>query len=289
MHFVPALHDATVGVYLTSTALGIIPILHASYVTLILRHTLDIHVLMLIAIVGAIAAEEYFDASLVVSLFTGAELIESLVMMRVRHAVRASSSGTVVKEAFLVSGQKVLVSELKVGDVLAVRAGEMVLGDGVVVKGEGVVDESALTGESEPVRKKNGSAMLSGTVVQNGYMEVRLSTDAAGSTLSRLNQAVLDVQADRGEYARLVDQFSLYWTPGVLLTAFLFVVVGGAVTKNWHLYLYRGLVLLVLACPCAIVIAAPIPAVCAISSAAKHGVLIRGSSVIERMGRVNAV
>eukprot|EP01034_Spumella_vulgaris_P034650 gene34650-42739_t len=244
---------------------------------------------MIIAIAGAVAAEEYFDASLVVSLFIGAELIESFVMMRVRHAVRASSPGTVAKEAYLSNGQKVLVADLKVDDILAVRAGEMVLGDGVVVKGEGVVDESALTGESEPVSKTKGSVVLSGTVVQNGCMEVRLTANTADSTLSRLNQAVMDVQADQGEYAKMVDQFSLYWTPGVLVAAFLFIVVGGGVSKDWYLYLYRGLVLLVLACPCAIVIAAPIPSVCAIASAAKHGVLIRGSSVIERMGRVNAV
>ena len=165
----------------------------------------------------------------------------------------------------------------------------MSLGDGIVSKGEGVVDESALTGESLPIHKKLGSKVLSGTVVQNGFMEIVLDSDYLGSTMNKLNQEVLDVQADRGEYAKLVDRFSVYWTPGVIIGTILFVVIGGAITTEWHNYTFRGLVLLVLACPCAIVIAAPIPSVCAIAIAAKSGVLIRGSSVIERMGQINSV
>jgi Cd2+/Zn2+-exporting ATPase len=119
LHFFPPLERASMGVYLASVALGVAPILHASYVTVVLRHTLDINVLMIIAIAGAVAAEEYFDASLVVSLFIGAELIEAFVMLRVRQAVRASSTSTVAKEAFMANGDKKLVADLKVKLLIA--------------------------------------------------------------------------------------------------------------------------------------------------------------------------
>jgi Zn2+/Cd2+-exporting ATPase len=278
---------ASIGVYLAATAVGIAPILRSSYVTII-RKTVDIHILMTIAIAGAIAGKEYFDAALVVLLFISAELLEAIAMMKVRQAINSSST-SMAKEAYLSDGTKIKIEDLKVGQVLAVRAGEMILGDGVVSKGEGVVDESALTGESVPIQKKRGDKVLSGTVVQNGFMEIEVTADYKDSTMNRLNQEVADVQADRGEYAKIVDRFSVYWTPGVIIATAIFIIVGGAVTGEWNDYVLRGLVLLVLACPCAIVIAAPIPSICAIAVASKNGVLIRGSSVIERMGRVNAI
>lgn len=287
LHFFPSRSAASMGVYIASVAVGMVPILYACYVAVV-RRVLDIHILMVIAVAGALAAAEYFDASLLVALFIMAEFIESVVMLNVRRAVQASSV-TVAKDAYLASGMMVKVVDLKVDDVLSVRAGEMILGDGVVCKGEGSVDESALTGECVPIRKTLGSVVLSGTVVQNGYMEIRLTADTAHSTLSKLNQAVQDVQAEQGEYAKIVDRFAVYWTPCVLVGAFLFIVIGGAVSKEWYVYMYRGFVLLVLACPCAILLAAPVPSVCAIVTAAKHGVLIRGSSVIERMGLVDVV
>ena len=287
LQYMIMVHQASSITYLASTALGLPPILYSSYIT-ILRKTVSIHILMTIAIAGAIAGSEYFDASLVVVLFILAELIESIAMMKVRQAINASST-SMVKEAYLSSGKKVKIEDLKVGDILAVRAGEMILGDGIVIKGEGVVDESALTGESVPVVKKRGAAVLSGTVVQNGFMEVELNVDYLNCTMTRLNQEVADVQADRGEYAMIMDRFSLYWTPGVIVGTLIFVLVGGGVTNDWMSYTHRGLVLLVLACPCAIVIAAPIPSVCAIAAAAKNGVLIRGSSVVERMSTINTI
>ena len=280
---------AAMWIYITSTIIGILPILHSTGITLFVRKSIDIHVLMLIAIVGALASGDYFDSSLVVALFSAAELIEQVVMFRVRRAVKMSSAASAPSKVALADGSMVLVEELKLDMVCAVRTGEMILADGVVVKGEGVVDESALTGESLPVQKTLSSEVRSGTVVQNGYMEYRVTKTSSESTMQKLCQEVADVQADRGEYAQIVDRFALYWTPFILVSAALFVVISGAVTDNWDDGLYRGLLLLVLACPCAIVISAPIPAVCAIATAARHGVLIRGSSVVERMGLVDSV
>ncbi|KAJ1437463.1 E1-E2 ATPase-domain-containing protein [Ochromonadaceae sp. CCMP2298] len=274
-------------VFLASTAVGVGPLMQGAFVALLVRHSLDINVLMLLAIVGAVATGEYFDASLVVTLFSSAELIEGAVMLRLRRAVQLASATAAPSKAQLADGTSIPADEVLAGAVLAVRAGEMILADGEVCKGEAVVDESALTGESVPVQKRVGDRVRSGAVVQNGFIEV-LATSAAGeSTMQRLRQEVMDVQADRGAHARIVDQFALVWVPSVLVAAILYAGVGGAVTKDWGNSVHTALLLLVLACPCAVVIAAPIPAVCAIAAAARSGVLIRGSSVVERMGAVD--
>jgi Cd2+/Zn2+-exporting ATPase len=289
MYLHPTTHGQSTWVFIASMALGLPPIAKAACISVFVRRCVDIHLLMIVAVCGAIAGKEYFDASLVVALFLTAELIEAAVMRHVQRAVSSSSASAMPKKAFLANGKSVDVVDLKIGDILAVRAGEMMVCDGVVVKGEGVVDESSLTGESVPITKKVGSSVLSGTVVQNGYVEVKLEKSPQDSTIRRLQQAVEDVQADKGQYAKFVDTFSQYWTPLVLLATFLLVVVGGAVSKDWWSFVNRGLVLLVLACPCAIVISAPIPAICAISVAARSGVLIRGSSVIEKMCTIDTV
>lgn len=275
--------------FITSVIIGIWPILYSSAVALVARSTVDIHVLMVIAIVGAIASGDYFDGSLVVALFLTAERIEGLLLWRLRKAVKQSSSGAIPKNATLADGSKVPTEGIKQGMVICVRAGEMILADGVVVKGEGVVDEAALSGECVPIHKGLGDEVRSGTIVHNGYVEVRAVRAAAESTLQRLRQEVSDVQADRGQYAKMVDRFALVWTPAVLLTTSVYVLWVGLQTGKWAQPVHEGLLILVLACPCAIVISAPVPAICAIANAAQHGVLIRGSSVVERLAVIQAV
>jgi Cd2+/Zn2+-exporting ATPase len=276
-------------IFIVSVLIGIWPILIAAIIALVVRKTLDIHVLMIIAIAGAVAAGDYFDGSLVVALFLSAERLEGLLMWKLRKAVKQSSSGAIPKNATLTDGSKVPTDRIKVGMVICVRAGEMILADGVVLKGEAVVDEAALSGECVPIHKGVGEEVRSGTIVHNGYVEVRATKEAGESTLQRLRQEVNDVQADRGQYARIVDTFAMYWTPLVLLTTILYVVIRGANSGEWEEMGRRGLLILVLACPCAIVISAPVPAICAIANAAQHGVLIRGSSVVERLAVVDAV
>lgn len=276
-------------IFICSIIIGMFPIIHSSFIALFIRHTIDINTLIVIAVAGALAAREYFDASLVVAMFLAAELIESVVMVQVRNAIKLSTSTTIPKKAYLTDGKTISIEDLKIGDVIAIRAGEMIVCDGKVVKGEGVVDESSLTGEAVPVVKKVNSLVLSGTVVQNGYLEIETTKNAQDSTLKQLKQAVEDVQADRGEYAKLVDKFASYWTPAILLTTLGLILIGGGITGNWWGYLHRGLVLLILACPCAIVVSAPIPSVCAIATAAKGGVLIKGSTIIEKMCLVDTV
>jgi Cd2+/Zn2+-exporting ATPase len=256
---------------------------------LFIQHTIDIHLLIVIAVIGAILGKEYFDASLVVSLFIDATLLESFVVLEVKKAVSVTSARAIPKEAFLANGTTIGVDKLKIGDILSIRIGEMILCDGTIVKGEGVIDESALTGESFPVQKKVGMTAYGGTVVQNGYLEVQITKSPSESLVNRLHQAIDEVSADRGHYATLVDRFSLYWTPFVIMATLCLVVIGGGVSGDWWFYVNRGLVLLILACPCAIVISAPIPSICAISNAAQHGVLIRGSTIIEKLAWIDTI
>lgn len=290
MYLHPNTHQTSAWVFIVGTIIGVLPIVYDAYRALIIRRTVDINVLILVAVIGALAAKEYFDASLLVSLFIAAELLEHFIMKKVQRAVNSSNLSSMPKEAFVVTTNTTTkLEDLKIGDVIAARTGEMIACDGVVKKGDGVVNEASITGESTPIEKHVGSKVLSGTVVQNGYLEIVIEKNPMESTWKQLEQAVADVQADRGYYGGLVDVFAAYWTPAILFCTLVLIVVGGAVTSEWSDYLHRGLVLLVLACPCAIVIAAPIPSVCAIAAAAKHGVLIRGSSVIEKLATIDTV
>eukprot|EP00604_Paraphysomonas_vestita_P004310 CAMPEP_0174825430 /NCGR_PEP_ID=MMETSP1107-20130205/42737_1 /TAXON_ID=36770 /ORGANISM="Paraphysomonas vestita, Strain GFlagA" /LENGTH=618 /DNA_ID=CAMNT_0016057007 /DNA_START=354 /DNA_END=2210 /DNA_ORIENTATION=+ len=207
-------------------------------------------------------------------------------MRRVRNAVKLGVGG-MPKSAILLNGDSILVDDLKIGDIIAVRAGDMILADGIVSNGSGVIDESALTGEAIPIQKSKNDKVISGTVVQNGYLEIKVEKDPRESTVRKLNEKVAEVQTDRGKFAKLVDRFAGIWTPFILLAAVALTCIAGGITGDWHKWSHRSLVLLVLACPCAIVIAAPIPSVCTIATAARHGVLIKGSSVVENLGVVD--
>lgn len=282
---------SSIGVFVTCVMLGVLPILQTALVSLFIRRTLGIHTLILVAVAGALAAFEYLDAALVCALFNAAELAEAAAMVTVRRAV-ATTTTRLPSTVFLAQGGKaVSVDTVVAGMIIASRAGDVVMVDGVVSKGEGALDCSALTGEAAPVGVKKGDEVRSGCVVTNGYIEITASASVADSTHSKMQAAVDEVSADKGEYAKIVDKFSLYWTPCALLLTLLLVTIGGGVTGRWAEWVEEGIILLVLACPCSIVIATPIPAVCAIAVAARGGVLLRGSSVVERLGsrRLRAV
>ena len=282
-------HIISQWVYVACVIIGGFPILKDAGISLFIQREIDIHCLMIIAIIGACVGKEYFDAGLVIVLFVNAQLLEAYMMMKVKKAINLTSSKTLPKEAYLTDGKTVKVADLKINDVVAIRAGEMIFCDGTIVKGEGVIDESALTGESVPVQKKANDKVFGGTIIQNGYLEIKITANPQDSLINRLNATVEEVQADLGHYATLVNQFSQYWTPFVIVATAVLVVIGGSVTSDWWLYTNRGLVLLVLACPCAIVISAPIPAICAISNAAKHGILIRGSTIVEKLNTIDTI
>lgn len=276
-------------IYLFNVIVGSIPILKKAVETVVLQRALNIQVLMIVAIAGAMGAGDFHDAAIVVTLFIIAELLEEYVLSVVRNTISNSARGLVKTATLAEDNRQVPVDSLVIGDRIAVCAGDMIPVDGDVSQGQGVVDESALTGEATPIAKLTGSKVVSGTVVQNGYLEVTVGVEPKDSTLRRMNQAVEEVQADRGRFATVVDRFAEYWTPAVLILAALFCVIGGGATGKWSVYLERTLVLLVLACPCAVVLAAPIACVCGIAGAAKQGVLIKGSSVIEKLGLIDVI
>ena len=279
--------NITLALFVTSISLGILPILQSCALT-ILRQTLDINFLIVVATASSLAVSEYMDAALVINLFIAAEIVEDTIMRWVRKSIKVSGN-SIVSKATLLNGKTVDINDLQIGDIVTARAGELIPVDGVVKVGTGIVDESALTGEAVPVTKKSEDRVVSGTIVQNGYLEIIVDTNIADSTLNKLNKAVADVQTEKGEYAKLVDQFALYWTPCIIIVSFLLVVIGGSVTKKWNIYVIKAVTLLVLACPCSIVIAAPIPSICAIVIGSRNGILIRGSTVIEKMGLITDV
>lgn len=245
----------------------------------------------MIALVGSFAGLDFRDGALVVVLFDIVQLMEVVIMHYVRDAIKITSSH-VGRFALLLCGaeqKQILLEDLRVGDTIICRTGDMVPIDGVVSSGQAVLDESAITGEAEFIHKGPDSKVMSGSIVQNGYIEIVVSTELKDSLMRKLNDTVNDVQASKGAVAMIVDKFAAYWTPLIVLSAVLFVVIGGSLTGKWHVFVNKGLVLLVLACPCSIVLAAPVASLSGIAAAAKHGVVIKGSEVIEMLGTINAI
>eukprot|EP01041_Mallomonas_annulata_P010275 gene10275-21441_t len=229
-------------IFIIGMFIGIIPILQVAYIS-ILRFNINMNILMVIAIVGAISIGEYFDSNLVIVLYNTSMLLEDIIMYKVRKAI-SSTTNKLPKNIQLMNGKIIQFHELKIGDKIATRAGDMIMADGIITRGKGTVDESSLTGEAIPISKSINNKVFSGTILQNGYIEVEVDTAVENCTLFKLNQAVEEQQASRGEYAKFIDSFAFYWTPLVLLTALLLVVIGGGVTDLWHEYTMKAIVLL---------------------------------------------
>ena len=275
--------------------------------------SLDIDLLMSLGILGAIAASLvfgealYLEAGMLAVLFSVAELMEEYAMDRARSSLRELVDLSPTTATVRRNGEEttVPVEELRIGDRVLVRPGDRIPADGTVVEGESAVNQAPITGESVPVDKIEGDEVYAGSLTEEGYLEAEVTTEAEDSTLARIIELVEDAQRDKTEHERFVDRFAGQYTPVVVSLAVLIaavppLLIDGTVTVgaggyslafvgDWATWFKRGLALLVLACPCALVISTPVSVVSGITSAARNGVLIKGGTHLESVGTVGAV
>ena len=254
--------------------------------------SLDINVLMLLAVAGAVAIGEWFEAAMVIFLFALAQLLESRTLDRVRGAIRALMDLTPVETLVRRDSRerRLSVDEVRVGDVIVIRPGEKVPLDGRVVAGESHVNQAPLTGESLPVWKRTGDEVLAGTINGRGALEVEVARLRRDTTLARVIHLVERAQGQRAPTQAFVERFAHYYTPAVIALAAGFAVVPPLLfAEPAGAWFYRALVLLVIACPCALVISTPVAIVSALSGAARQGVLIKGGIHLERTSAVRCV
>ena len=253
--------------------------------------SLDMNFLMTVAILGALAIGEYLEAAAIAFLFSTAELLESYAVDRARASMESLMDLAPKTAAVLRDGteEKVRASEVGVGDIVVVRPGERIPVDGSVVEGGSAVDESPLTGESLPVEKDPGDPVFAGTITRDGFMHVRTEKPADSSSLARIVELVERAGARKARTERVVARFARRYTPAVTIAAVLVVAVPTLAGADFTTWLVRGLTLLVIACPCALVISTPVAVVSGITAAARRGVLIKGGAYLEAMSGVRAM
>lgn len=254
--------------------------------------SLDMNVLMTFAVLGALIIKQYSEGATVVFLFALSELLESLSVQRARNAIQELFKLTPAT-TFLVEGssiKEVAVEEIKVDQLIRVKAGESIPLDGKVTSGNSNVNQASLTGESVPVFKTKGDEVFAGTINQDGTLDITVSKISTDTKLSQVIKLVAESQAERAPAQQFVDQFAKIYTPLVFALAILTYIIPvlflGGDSYQWF---YKALVLLVIACPCALVISTPISIVSALTSLARNGVLVKGGTHLEMLGKINAI
>lgn len=257
----------------------------------LLRLNFDMFVLMTVAITGALFIGEWQEAAVVVFLFAVSEMLESYSMEKARQSIR-SLMEIAPKEATVIrNGEEIRlpVEELVVGDVILVKPGEKIAMDGEIMEGTSSINEAAITGESMPVEKTVGDPVYAGTLNQQGAIRVRVTKLVEDSTIAKIIHLVEEAQNERAPSQAFVDRFAKVYTPVVMALAIAIAIVPPLFGGDWERWLYEGLALLVVACPCAFVVSTPVAIVSAIGRAAKSGVLIKGGIYLEEAGNLKAI
>ena len=278
--------------YTAAMAIGLVPIARRAVSAALAGAPFTIETLMTIAAVGAVIIGETEEAAIVVLLFLVGELLEGVAAGRARASIR-SLTGLVPKTAFIERDgalQEVQAETLAVGDVIAVRPGDRVPADGVIVSGESAIDEAPVTGESTPKRKGEGETVFAGTINTDGTLRVRVTAEAQDNTIARVVRLVEEAQEAKAPTERFIDRFSRYYTPAVLVVGALVAILPPLLAgEPWGEWVYKGLAVLLIGCPCALVISTPAAIAAGLAAGARRGLLIKGGAVLEILGKVTAV
>jgi Cd2+/Zn2+-exporting ATPase len=288
-HLAPALERPA---FLAALAVGLVPVAWRAVAAARFGTPFSIETLMTIAAIGAvfIGAEE--EAAAVVLLFLVGEMLEGLAASRARASIQGLTN-LVPKTALLERDGRTTeepAESLAVGATILVRPGDRIPADGSIVEGSGEVDEAPVTGESVPKRKAVGDPVFAGTVNAGSVLRVRVTAAAADNTIARVVRLVEEAQESKSPTERFIDRFSRVYTPAVLVVGFLVAVVPPlAVGADWNEWIYKGLAILLIGCPCALVISTPAAIAAGLSAGARRGLLMKGGVVLETLGRITAV
>ena len=249
--------------------------------------------LMTLAVIGAAAIGQWPEAAVVIFLFTAAEMIEALSLDRARNAIKglmALAPDMATMQVAPDRWESVAAAAVTMDALVRVKPGERVPLDGVIVTGQTTINQAPITGESMPVEKKPGDTVFAGTINDRGEFDYKVTALQADSTLSRIIKSVQQAQGDRAPTQRFVDQFARYYIPAVVVMAVAVALIApiffGAPFQPW---LYKALVLLVIACPCALVISTPVTVVSGLAAAARNGILIKGGVYLEQGRKLKAL
>lgn len=274
--------------FLLAMLVGLIPIAKRAFSAAFAGTPFSIEMLMTIAAVGAVFIGATEEAATVVFLFLIGELLEGFAAGRARASIRDLTK-LVPKIARLEQsdGQvsEVEAETLSVDALIQIRPGDRIPADGVIVSGDSAVDEAPVTGESTPVRKKAGEAVFAGTVNGEALLRIKVTAAAQDNTIARVVKLVEEAQESKAPTERFIDRFSRYYTPGVVVVATIVAVLPPLVWTGatWREWIYKGLAILLIGCPCALVISTPAAIAASLASGARRGLLLKGGAVLERL------
>ncbi|MBB5695911.1 Cd2+/Zn2+-exporting ATPase [Roseomonas pecuniae] len=279
-------------VYLPAALLGLVYFGRKAIAAARAGSPFSIEMLMSIATVGAIAIGATSEAAVVVFLFTIGELLENVAAGRARAGIEALGA-LVPRTALRIedgTAREVPAASLKVGDLVLIRPGDRVSADGEVAEGESEVDESPVTGESVPVPKAEGASVFAGSINASSALQVRVTRPASDNTIARIIRLVEEAQDAKAPTARFIERFSAVYTPiAVAVAALVAVAPPLVVGADWDTWIYRGLALLLVACPCALVLSTPAAIASGLAVGTRRGLLVKGGGALETIGRIRAV
>ncbi|MDP2782524.1 heavy metal translocating P-type ATPase [Devosia sp.] len=287
--FIPSIgHEA----FLLALLVGLIPIGRRAIAGARAGSPFSIETLMSIAAIGAVFIGATEEAAMVVLLFLVGELLEGVAASRARASIKGLAD-LVPKTAFLIEGDsttEVPAASLALNAIIMVRPGDRIPADGEIIAGHSAIDEAPVTGESVPTSKQPGDAVFAGTINTDAVLQIRVTATASDNTISRIVQLVEEAQESKAPTARFIDRFSRYYTPGVLVVGALVAMVPPLLLgQPWDQWIYKGLAVLLIGCPCALVISTPAAIAAALSAGARRGLLLKGGAVLEGLRTITTV
>lgn len=281
----------SIGLFLAAILIGGFSLMKEG-LTNLFKLEFDMSTLMTIAVIGAALIGDWAEGAVVVFLFSVSEALESYSIDKARNSI-TSLIEIAPTTAIVLRGSnefEVDVEDLRIDDVILIKPGQKIAMDGEVIQGDSSVNQAAITGESVPVHKVLGDEVFAGTLNEEGAMQVRVTKLAEDTTIAKIIHLVEEAQAEKAPTQQFVDRFARYYTPAILIISLLIMIIPPLLMGGiWGEWFYKGLVVLVVGCPCALVISTPIAIVTAIGNAARNGVLIKGGIHLEETGQIKVV